>query len=789
MATKAINRADLPYLLALLAVASIVFIKIFLQDGIIYAIWSDIPSQFAFWKHLAATHFWQTGEFPKWNPYVFSGEPFIGNAQLGFFFPTMLLYLFLGSDRAFGFVFLIGIFLAGAFTYLFMKRISKDRFASLVSAIVFMFSGVMLEKVSRGHPPIIDAIAVFPLIFLFADIFFERRDLKSASALGIALGVQMLAGFPVITVYTLLALALYYGYLSISGKPTLKSELQRIPLNLLPLIIMAGLSAVVILPGLEFLLNSHRSMGMSFLASTRPFSILNLSHLLMPELLGTLLNETCFLGAILCGANLYVGVLPLILALAGALASKDRRPRFFAFLAGFSFLYYIARFPFQYFFYYVIPILRIFRGADWIMFLFAFSVSVLAGFGARTLTLSLNTKDRALMGRLYKLTLLVAAASILASAGILALKGSILSAGRHMVLAQYAQYASIPGYVPLYSIEAYLAKVPLVYSQILNSILVFSLLAALSAALMHLSIGKTGKRFVLVFIIAILLIDVFLLWPKYIQMAGTDALFGPNDVTEFISADNSTFRVLSLVDDQDLGILTQQRTSRFGIYKARGYNPVVLGRYSEYLDTMFGRNATYNPSIKQIHYPVLANLLNAKYIATTEDLTGYELAYSGSLNLYDNIGFLPRAFVAHKSRVLPKGEALAALTSKEFNPTAEVILETGKSESFTDSPSIVSIVSYSPDYVELSVSTGSPGYLVLLDTNYPGWRATVNGKPAPVLYADYAFRAVRVDSGESRVAFEYQPAPYRIGLSLTAFTIALAILLLLLPGKLSNKLK
>ena len=66
------------------------------------------------------------------------------------------------------------------------------------------------------------------------------------------------------------------------------------------------------------------------------------------------------------------------------------------------------------------------------------------------------------------------------------------------------------------------------------------------------------------------------------------------------------------------------------------------------------------------------------------------------------------------------------------------------------------------------------GYVVLADTNYPGWRATVDGVPAPILAANGLFRAVLVRDGSHRVSFVYRSRPFQLGAVITAVTAALA---------------
>jgi uncharacterized membrane protein YfhO len=74
----------------------------------------------------------------------------------------------------------------------------------------------------------------------------------------------------------------------------------------------------------------------------------------------------------------------------------------------------------------------------------------------------------------------------------------------------------------------------------------------------------------------------------------------------------------------------------------------------------------------------------------------------------------------------------------------------------------------SPNAVTIPVSLEQPGWVVLSDAYYPGWFVFVDGQPAALLHADYAFRAVAVAAGDHVVEFRYEPRPFQIGLWISA---------------------
>ena len=151
---------------------------------------------------------------------------------------------------------------------------------------------------------------------------------------------------------------------------------------------------------------------------------------------------------------------------------------------------------------------------------------------------------------------------------------------------------------------------------------------------------------------------------------------------------------------------------------------------------------------------------------------------------------------------LPDEKVLERLKEPDFNPLEGVIL----SEELLspDSSSVVNalgsgaarpvsaanILSYESQRVRIETQTSAPAILVLNDANYPGWRAFVNGQPAPILTADYLFRGVIVPSGHARVEFVYAPTSFRLGAAISLaslIVLALPLIGLAIPRQLGTR--
>ncbi|HEX6736626.1 MAG TPA: YfhO family protein, partial [Vicinamibacteria bacterium] len=120
----------------------------------------------------------------------------------------------------------------------------------------------------------------------------------------------------------------------------------------------------------------------------------------------------------------------------------------------------------------------------------------------------------------------------------------------------------------------------------------------------------------------------------------------------------------------------------------------------------------------------------------------------------------------------------------DFDPAREVILEDPEARSTAAGPVGASrIVLRRPDRVRLEAELETPGYVVLVDGFSAGWRATVDGRRAPLLRANLVFRAVAVPAGRHTIDMVYRPPAVLVGLALSALTAAACTAALLRPQR------
>ncbi|MBI5585678.1 MAG: YfhO family protein [Deltaproteobacteria bacterium] len=133
-------------------------------------------------------------------------------------------------------------------------------------------------------------------------------------------------------------------------------------------------------------------------------------------------------------------------------------------------------------------------------------------------------------------------------------------------------------------------------------------------------------------------------------------------------------------------------------------------------------------------------------------------------------------------------EALVEIQKKTFNPREGVVIPALPSgyrepEDSGYAPQEARIETYGPRQIRLTTQSGQDKFLVLSETYSPYWRAAIDGRPAPVLRANYGLRALFVPRGRHVVSFVFRYTPFYWGLGITAATLTALVLTLLITRR------
>jgi hypothetical protein len=145
----------------------------------------------------------------------------------------------------------------------------------------------------------------------------------------------------------------------------------------------------------------------------------------------------------------------------------------------------------------------------------------------------------------------------------------------------------------------------------------------------------------------------------------------------------------------------------------------------------------------------------------------YERVYNAEVQIFENRAVLPRAFlVGQVMPVVDRDAALATMQQGSIDPGAVAIVEAPPAAAVAalrPGPGEAAIRRYTAGEVVIDVRTAEPAFLVLTDSYYPGWEATVDGRATAIYATDLAFRGIFVPGGAYQVVFAYRPASFSLG--------------------------
>jgi hypothetical protein len=143
----------------------------------------------------------------------------------------------------------------------------------------------------------------------------------------------------------------------------------------------------------------------------------------------------------------------------------------------------------------------------------------------------------------------------------------------------------------------------------------------------------------------------------------------------------------------------------------------------------------------------------------------FALVHSGDVKIYENLQVLPRAYLVHQTVATEADQAVAQVAARAFDPREQAIVEGGAAlQSRASAGDGARIVTYAPERVVIEATSAEPAFLVLADSDDPGWRATVDDAPVPIYRTNVLVRGVELPAGTHRVEFIYQPAAWQRGL-------------------------
>lgn len=158
----------------------------------------------------------------------------------------------------------------------------------------------------------------------------------------------------------------------------------------------------------------------------------------------------------------------------------------------------------------------------------------------------------------------------------------------------------------------------------------------------------------------------------------------------------------------------------------------------------------------------------------------FALVHSGDVKIYENLDLRPRAYLVHQLFTAANAEEAVARIRDEpliHRGVAAVIEEPSAGDrlpamsTLPDPADQVNVVRYTAEEVTLAVQTAHDAFLVLSDTNYPGWQATIDGEPTAIYPTNVLFRGIHVPAGDHTVNFSYRPQSWRLGLGLSGIAL------------------
>lgn len=274
---------------------------------------------------------------------------------------------------------------------------------------------------------------------------------------------------------------------------------------------------------------------------------------------------------------------------------------------------------------------------------------------------------------------------------------------------------------------------------------------------------------------------------QFIPKSEQTATFRKTQTDELILQDPSLdYRVLNFA-----GNTFEENNTSYWHKSVGGYHAAKLRRYQEMIDHHIAKEmqAAYQEvataggqmdSVNSAKFPVL-NMLNTKYFIFPAGQQGQTVPIENPYT-FGNAWFIDKIQYVNNAN-----EEIDAIGQVDLQQTAIVDSKfkealKGVNEGYKDSLSTIRLTSYEPNQLVYETSSPQDGIVVFSEIYYPGWTATIDGKPADIARADYILRAMNVPAGKHTIEMRFDPQSLHIteGIAYGAMALLLVGVIILI---------
>lgn len=274
---------------------------------------------------------------------------------------------------------------------------------------------------------------------------------------------------------------------------------------------------------------------------------------------------------------------------------------------------------------------------------------------------------------------------------------------------------------------------------------------------------------------------------QFIPKSEQTATFRKTQTDELILQDPSLdYRVLNFA-----GNTFEENNTSYWHKSVGGYHAAKLRRYQEMIDHHIAKEmqAAYQEvataggqmdSVNAAKFPVL-NMLNTKYFIFPAGQQGQTVPIENPYT-FGNAWFIDKIQYVNNAN-----EEIDAIGQVDLQQTAIVDSKfkealKGVNEGYKDSLSTIRLTNYEPNQLVYETSSPQDGIVVFSEIYYPGWTATIDGKPADIARADYILRAMNVPAGKHTIEMRFDPQSLRIteGIAYGAMALLLVGVIILI---------